>query len=46
MNTFFDWKVPIAKADLLRLLILYANGGYADLDVECEDPIDSRIPIH
>ena len=50
MNTFFDLKVPIAKADLLRLLILYANGGfYADLDVECErsDRItDSNGPTH
>jgi len=45
LNTFLDLKVPIVKADLLRILILYADGGvYADLDVACETPIDSWIP--
>lgn len=39
-------RVPILKADLLRYLILYANGGiWSDLDVSCEDPpIHSWIP--
>lgn len=45
LNTFLDLKVPIVKADLLRILILYSDGGlYADLDVACEAPIDSWIP--
>jgi hypothetical protein len=45
LNTFLDLKVPIVKADLLRILILYADGGvYADLDVACETPVDSWIP--
>jgi len=45
LNTFLDLKVPIVKADLLRILILYSDGGlYADLDVACEVPIDSWIP--
>lgn len=45
LNTFVDLKVPIVQADLLRILILYADGGvYADLDVVCETPVDSWIP--
>ncbi|PWY83772.1 hypothetical protein BO94DRAFT_114621 [Aspergillus sclerotioniger CBS 115572] len=35
-------QVPIVKADLLRLLILYADGGiWSDLDVGCEIPLSS-----
>jgi mannosyltransferase OCH1-like enzyme len=37
--------VPILKADFLRQLILYADGGvWSDLDVTCHQPIDSWIP--
>ncbi|PYH49877.1 glycosyltransferase family 32 protein [Aspergillus saccharolyticus JOP 1030-1] len=38
-------QVPIIRADLLRLLILYADGGiWSDLDVTCEVPIAEWIP--
>lgn len=38
-------QVPIIRADLLRLLILYADGGiWSDLDVTCEAPIAEWIP--
>ncbi|GKZ25093.1 hypothetical protein AbraIFM66951_001593 [Aspergillus brasiliensis] len=38
-------SVPILRADLLRLLILYTDGGiWSDLDVSCEIPI-SQWPI-
>jgi len=38
-------SVPIWKADFLRYLILFAEGGiYSDLDVSCEKPIDEWIP--
>ncbi len=37
--------VPILKADLLRYLLLFAEGGvYSDLDVSCEAPISEWIP--
>lgn len=37
----------IIKADLLRYLILYNEGGvYADIDVEALRPIDEWIPPH
>jgi hypothetical protein len=37
----------IIKADLLRYLILYVEGGvYADIDVEALVPIDRWIPFH
>lgn len=37
--------VPIFKADLLRYLLLFAEGGvYNDLDVSCEVPISEWIP--
>lgn len=38
--------IPILKADLLRYLLLYAEGGvWFDLDVSCEGlPIDEWIP--
>jgi hypothetical protein len=37
----------IIKADLLRYLILYNEGGvYADIDVEALKPIDEWIPPH
>lgn len=37
----------IIKADLLRYLILYWEGGvYADIDVEALQPVDNFIPPH
>lgn len=36
--------VPILKADLLRYLLLFSEGGvYCDLDVSCHVPIDQWI---
>ncbi|TEY54937.1 hypothetical protein BOTCAL_0235g00090 [Botryotinia calthae] len=45
LNTYFSLSIPILKADLLRYLILYADGGvWFDLDVSCEDtPIDNWV---
>lgn len=38
-------KITIIKADLLRYLIMYAEGGvYADIDVESIRPIERFIP--
>ena len=37
--------VPIWKADILRYLLLFAEGGiYFDLDVSCEMPISEWVP--
>ncbi len=37
----------IIKADLLRYLVMYVEGGlYADIDVEALKPIDRFIPNH
>jgi alpha 1,6-mannosyltransferase len=46
VETYLQLSIPILKADLLRYLILYAEGGiWSDLDVSCEDPeIHSWIP--
>ncbi len=38
-------NVTIVKADLLRYLIMYAEGGiYADIDVEAQRPVAKFIP--
>lgn len=38
-------NVTIVKADLLRYLIMYAEGGvYADIDVEAQRPVSRFIP--
>lgn len=44
--TYMALTVPILKADLLRYLLLYAEGGvWFDLDVSCEGiPIDEWVP--
>lgn len=44
--TFFrDLRDPIVKADLLRYLIMYAEGGlWADIDVEAMKPMARFIP--
>ncbi|ROW11631.1 hypothetical protein VMCG_01351 [Cytospora schulzeri] len=46
VDTYLALTVPIIKADLLRYLLLYAEGGvWFDLDVSCEGiPIDEWIP--
>jgi len=45
LNLYLSLHVPILKADLLRQLILYNEGGiWSDLDVTCNAPIDTWIP--
>ncbi|KAE8155130.1 hypothetical protein BDV25DRAFT_146602 [Aspergillus avenaceus] len=46
IETYFSLPLPIHKADFLRYLILYAEGGiWSDLDVSCEDvPISNWLP--
>lgn len=45
MENFLAISIPIVKADLLRYLVLYEQGGiWNDLDVSCEAPIDEWIP--
>lgn len=46
VGTYMALTIPILKADLLRYLLLYAEGGvWFDLDVSCEGiPIDEWIP--
>lgn len=49
VSSYLSLKVPILKADILRYLILYVEGGvWLDLDVSCrpEYPISSWIPSH
>lgn len=44
-DVFLDLNDTIVRADFLRYLLLLAEGGvYADLDVECRDPIDTWVP--
>lgn len=39
VETYLNLTIPILKADLLRYLLLFANGGvYFDLDVTCHVP--------
>ncbi|KAL8947231.1 MAG: hypothetical protein Q9222_006467 [Ikaeria aurantiellina] len=48
INTYFDLRSPILRADYLRYLVLAAEGGvYSDLDTEAIKPIqdwDSNFP--
>jgi len=45
VNFYRDVKAAIVKADLLRYLIMYAEGGvYADIDVEAIRPLNRFIP--
>ncbi|KAL2022903.1 hypothetical protein VTK56DRAFT_4434 [Thermocarpiscus australiensis] len=45
VNFYRDVKAQIVKADLLRYLIMYAEGGvYADIDVEALKPVSKFIP--
>ncbi|KAJ5336783.1 Glycosyltransferase [Penicillium brevicompactum] len=43
--TYLALQIPILKADFLRYLLLFAEGGvWSDLDVSCEMPIAEYIP--
>ncbi|KAL2816233.1 hypothetical protein BDW59DRAFT_153371 [Aspergillus cavernicola] len=45
LETYMSLTVPILKADFLRVLILYADGGiWSDLDVSCEVPVSGWVP--
>lgn len=45
VESYLALQIPIIKADWLRYLLLYAEGGmWSDLDVSCNSPIDSWIP--
>ncbi|KAF2197953.1 hypothetical protein GQ43DRAFT_458172 [Delitschia confertaspora ATCC 74209] len=46
VETYLNLTVPILKADLLRYLLLFHQGGiWSDLDVSCEGvPIDQWVP--
>lgn len=45
VEAFLALNVKIIKADWLRYLLLYAEGGmWSDLDVSCNSPIESWIP--
>ncbi|KXX74588.1 Initiation-specific alpha-1,6-mannosyltransferase [Madurella mycetomatis] len=45
VNFYRDVKAAIVKADLLRYLVMYAEGGlYADIDVEDLKPLSRFIP--
>ena len=44
-DTFLNLTDHILRADFMRYLVLAAEGGvYADLDVVCQEPIDTWIP--
>lgn len=45
IELYKELNITIIKADILRYLVMYAEGGvYADIDVECLRPIDRFIP--
>lgn len=45
VQLYREVNITIIKADLLRYLVMYAEGGvYADIDVECLRPVDRFIP--
>ncbi|OAF60715.1 hypothetical protein VC83_03657 [Pseudogymnoascus destructans] len=45
LETYRSLTAKIIKADLLRYLVMYVDGGlYTDIDVEALKPIDSFIP--
>ncbi|KAJ4387596.1 hypothetical protein N0V93_008192 [Gnomoniopsis smithogilvyi] len=45
VETYLALQIPIIKADWLRYLLLYAEGGmWSDLDVSCNSPIDTWLP--
>lgn len=47
LESYLGLSVPILKADFLRYLLLYEEGGvWFDLDVSCDVPIDDWVPTH
>lgn len=45
VQTYLNLTIPILKADFLRYLLLFADGGvYLDLDVTCHVPIRDWVP--
>ncbi|KAH7392306.1 nucleotide-diphospho-sugar transferase [Phaeosphaeria sp. MPI-PUGE-AT-0046c] len=45
VNLYRELDITIIKADLLRYLIMYAEGGvYSDIDVEALRPVDRFVP--
>lgn len=45
VQTYLNLTIPILKADFLRYLLLFADGGvYLDLDVTCHVPIINWVP--
>ena len=45
VDNYLALPVPIYKADFLRYLLLWDQGGiWSDLDVSCETPIDEWVP--
>lgn len=47
VKVFTEMNIPIVKADIIRYLLLFSEGGiWADLDVSCEGvTIDEWIPL-
>lgn len=44
-DTFLSLETSILRADLIRYLVLYADGGiYNDLDVKCLKPVKDWLP--
>ena len=44
-DTFLNLTDKILRADFMRYIVLAAEGGvYADLDVVCQEPIDTWVP--
>ena len=44
-DTFLQLQAAILRADLIRYLVLYADGGiYNDLDVKCLRPVKDWLP--
>ncbi|EOA85749.1 hypothetical protein ACJQWK_03077 [Exserohilum turcicum] len=45
VDSYLALPVPIYKADFLRYLLLWDQGGiWSDLDVSCKTPIDEWVP--
>lgn len=45
VETYGNLTAQIIKADLLRYLVMYVEGGvYADIDVEAMKPVDEWVP--
>jgi mannosyltransferase OCH1-like enzyme len=45
VDLYRELNITIIRADLLRYLVMYAEGGvYADIDVECLRPVHRFIP--